>query len=167
MIFVLGRHFVEASSRIVFPLSDQTIVSNAWSTGGHQLEVEKKRVDQTGRWGKRWGGKRWWRRERDSNPRCRYKRHTRFPVVLLQPARTSLRIKQTTFSHASGSSAPVCGGRRKRPRRNLKKPALAERVGFEPTVPPTISSIINMLYYAVDPPCNRSVRLLKNGALYE
>ncbi len=26
-----------------------------------------------------------WRRERDSNPRCRYKRHTRFPVVLLQP----------------------------------------------------------------------------------
>jgi hypothetical protein len=33
-----------------------------------------------------------WRRERDSNPRCRYKRHTRFPVVLLQPARTSLRM---------------------------------------------------------------------------
>ena len=36
-----------------------------------------------------------WRRERDSNPRCRYKRHTRFPVVLLRPARTSLRFWKT------------------------------------------------------------------------
>ena len=43
-----------------------------------------------------------WRRERDSNPRCRYKRHTRFPVVLLQPARTSLRIM-----HASANPWPV------------------------------------------------------------
>ena len=36
-----------------------------------------------------------WRREWDSNPRCRYKRHTRFPVVLLQPTRTSLRMIKT------------------------------------------------------------------------
>ena len=33
-----------------------------------------------------------WRRERDSNPRYRFWQHTRFPVVLLQPARTSLRF---------------------------------------------------------------------------
>ena len=38
-----------------------------------------------------------WRRERDSNPRCRYKRHTRFPVVLLQPTRTSLRMTTHFF----------------------------------------------------------------------
>ena len=34
----------------------------------------------------------WWRRERDSNPRYAFWAYTRFPVVLLQPARTSLRI---------------------------------------------------------------------------
>ena len=43
----------------------------------------------------RGNGKKRWRRERDSNPRCRYKRHTRFPVVLLQPTRTSLRMVET------------------------------------------------------------------------
>ncbi len=34
-----------------------------------------------------------WRRERDSNPRYTFWAYTRFPVVLLQPARTSLRMK--------------------------------------------------------------------------
>ena len=51
------------------------------------------------------GEKLWWRRERDSNPRCRYKRHTRFPVVLLQPTRTSLRIGQTKPNRA-GAEPP-------------------------------------------------------------
>jgi hypothetical protein len=62
-----------------------------------------------------------WRRERDSNPRCRYKRHTRFPVVLLQPTRTSLRmrVRQKRLNHGGFTRAPV----------------LAERVGFEPTIP--------------------------------
>ncbi len=57
-----------------------------------------------------------WRRERDSNPRCRFWQHTRFPVVLLQPARTSLREQLSSlFNGLSGY--------------------LAERVGFEPTIP--------------------------------
>ena len=51
------------------------------------------------------GEKQRWRRERDSNPRCRYKRHTRFPVVLLQPTRTSLRIGQTKPNRA-GAEPP-------------------------------------------------------------
>ena len=59
-----------------------------------------KQINETDSEGKKVKEERWWRRERDSNPRCRYKRHTRFPVVLLQPARTSLRICKTKFNFA-------------------------------------------------------------------
>ena len=44
-----------------------------------------------------------WRRERDSNPRHRFWQRTRFPVVLLQPARTSLRKKENKNLKITGS----------------------------------------------------------------
>ena len=75
-----------------------------------------------------------WRRERDSNPRCRFKQHTRFPVVLLQPARTSLRI--VCSRHTQPPQTPCGPYPAPWP---LHEPAfrllVAERVGFEPTIP--------------------------------
>ena len=47
-----------------------------------------------------------WRRERDSNPRSRFWRDTRFPIVPLRPSRASLRdpcLRQDTFSQLAFS----------------------------------------------------------------
>ena len=51
-----------------------------------------------------------WRRERDSNPRCRYKRHTRFPVVLLQPLGHLSACKQKKKVNHRDSPARGAGG---------------------------------------------------------